>query len=187
MTTKIIHFYGGPGSGKSTMAASLFAMLKHGGHCAELVTEEVKKWAWTNRPVNPHDQLLISSTQTAAEISLLGKVDFIVSDAPPRIALAYTKPDTAEYTATESIIKTYEAATMCLDTYRYVVVRSKKYDTRGRYQTFEQAKEKDIQILGILQDSYGNDFSVVKYSPTVLQEIYRAVTGTEYQGMWGDI
>ena len=36
---KVINLYGGPGTGKSTTAAALFALIKREGYNVELVTE----------------------------------------------------------------------------------------------------------------------------------------------------
>ena len=45
-----IIFSGGPGAGKSTVAAKLFADLKAKNRSTELVTEAIKPWTYINRP-----------------------------------------------------------------------------------------------------------------------------------------
>jgi len=47
--TKYINIFGGPGAGKSTTAALLFAEMKSGGFKVELVTEVAKDFVWEDR------------------------------------------------------------------------------------------------------------------------------------------
>lgn len=47
--TTVISLLGAPGSGKSTIAAKLFAMMKENGHSVEAAREYVKAWANENR------------------------------------------------------------------------------------------------------------------------------------------
>jgi len=47
--TRVINLLGGPGVGKSTAAAKLFAKYKDEGKSVELVREYVKDWAWEGR------------------------------------------------------------------------------------------------------------------------------------------
>lgn len=46
MPTLVVNLFGGPGSGKSTGAAYVFARLKMLGYNAELVTEFAKDKTW---------------------------------------------------------------------------------------------------------------------------------------------
>ena len=46
MKTVVINLFGGPGCGKSTIAAELFAILKKQGYEVELVTEYAKDKVW---------------------------------------------------------------------------------------------------------------------------------------------
>lgn len=47
--TRVITLWGGPGSGKSTMAAEIYARLKRQLCNVEMVREYVKGWAWEGR------------------------------------------------------------------------------------------------------------------------------------------
>jgi ABC-type multidrug transport system ATPase subunit len=70
--TTIINLFGGPGSGKSTTAAYLYAGLKNQGVNAELIREYVKDWAYESRTVGVFDQLYFFGKQVRRETFSLG-------------------------------------------------------------------------------------------------------------------
>src|SRR5256885_11799690 len=88
--TTIFDLYGGPGTGKSTSAALMYAMLKQKGVNSELVREYVKDWAWDDRKINTYDQLYLMGKQIRRESMLYGKVDAIVSDSPVMMGIYYS-------------------------------------------------------------------------------------------------
>lgn len=59
MKTKIINLIGGPGVGKSTLAAEIFAELKKKGKSAELALEYAKDQVWDENLRILKDQLYI--------------------------------------------------------------------------------------------------------------------------------
>ena len=87
--TLVCNLHGGPGTGKSTTAAQVFASLKLKGVNAELVTEYAKGWAWQDRKIKPLDQFYLFGKQLHREYLLYDKVDVIVSDSPTAIAAFY--------------------------------------------------------------------------------------------------
>lgn len=88
-TTTIINLYGGPGCGKSTLAADVYAHLKRGGASVELVREYVKDWAWRGTSVGRWDQPYLIAKQLRAESALYGKVEFIITDSPILLATVF--------------------------------------------------------------------------------------------------
>lgn len=80
--TTLIHIYGAPGSGKSTLASELFSTLKKQGKSAELVTEVAKDWFWGGRTIDRYGQVFLPAKQMLKETTLLGKVDYIITDSP---------------------------------------------------------------------------------------------------------
>ncbi len=89
MKTHVINFFAGPGTGKSTLAAAVFADMKNKGISVELVREYVKNWAWKNRKPEANDQLYLLGKQTQAESILYGQVKYIVTDSPFLLAPIY--------------------------------------------------------------------------------------------------
>lgn len=154
--TKIINLYAGPGTGKSTIAAKTFAMLKEAGLNVELVTEYVKKWAWDERkPVN-YDQFYFFGKQARSETALLGKVDIIVTDAPVVLTSYYAQvfgtPEQA--VLFRSMYLAYRAM-LEHDGHKLVDVwlnRVKPYDPRGRYQDEGGAKKIDVEMRRYLSE-----------------------------------
>jgi ABC-type multidrug transport system ATPase subunit len=69
--TKRIGFLGGPGSGKSTTAAWLFAELKTQNKPVELCNEYVKAWTYLNRAVKEWDQVYCFAKQQQYEFRFL--------------------------------------------------------------------------------------------------------------------
>lgn len=76
-----INFWGGPGTGKSIVAAQLFAQLKLSRISCEMVREYAKELTWAGQ-INQHEQLEISAEQHRRQASLQGKADIVVTDAP---------------------------------------------------------------------------------------------------------
>lgn len=146
--TIVVNLFGGPGSGKSTIASELFSELKHRGINAELVTEYVKKWAWIGQKVGPFDQVYLFGKQARAEAMLYGKVDVIVTDSPVLLSAYYEdhyQPDwqIVKPAALRFLEKTAEAGVIRKN---YWLRRDKPYNPAGRYQTEEEAKAIDKEM-----------------------------------------
>lgn len=77
-----INLFGGPGVGKSTLAAWLFSQLKTLGHKVELVTEQAKVYAFAQRIPTVWQQLDIFNRQIQEERKFLERGVSIVTDAP---------------------------------------------------------------------------------------------------------
>ena len=89
--TIIINLFCGPGGGKSTMAARVFADLKELGINAELVTEYAKDLTWQRSLHVLENQLYIFAKQHHRIWRVFGKVDVIVTDSPYLMGLAYAQ------------------------------------------------------------------------------------------------
>ncbi len=150
MKTRIYSLYGGPGTGKSTSAAYMYAYLKQYGTNAELVREYVKDWAWDGRKINNYDQLYIMGKQIKREASLFGKVEVIVTDSPVFLGIIYADKYSPKYIADgvkAGAIGFYKQAAEEGHEHVHVFLkRTKPYEPAGRYQDEAQAKEIDEQI-----------------------------------------
>lgn len=87
MSAKVINLFGGPGSGKSTTAAGLFWLMKTAGLCCEYVPELCKWEAYT--PETFPDQSTIFQQQARLMDQVAPHVDWIVTDCPLKMCLAY--------------------------------------------------------------------------------------------------
>jgi AAA domain len=153
--TTLINLYGGPGTGKSTTAAKLFAYLKDQDMNCELVTEYVKQWAWENRvPVN-YDQFYLFGKQARREYTLFNKVDYIITDSPVELsgyyAHLYGTPEQDELF--KQMINVYRQ--MCnshnVDVKNIFLKTTKPYNPKGRFQTELEAKAVDLDMIEYLK------------------------------------
>lgn len=136
----VVNLFAGPGAGKSTGAAFLFAFLKLFKVNVELVTEFAKELAWEgDKEFMSRNQLYITGQQVRRMIRLVGKVDVIITDSPIEMAAFYTEEPTLKQLCKEEGAKFSNR----LD---FFIERTKEYNPSGRNQTFEEAKEIDRRI-----------------------------------------
>ena len=84
---KVVNLIGGPGTGKSVTAASLFAKLKKQGINCEYVTEFAKDLVWSERFPEMKDQIYIFGKSYHKLWKLDGKVDVAILDSPLILSL----------------------------------------------------------------------------------------------------
>lgn len=149
MKTTVLNLIGGPGIGKSTLAAKIYSTMKENNISCELVREFVKDWAWEERKVKPLDQLYLLGQQCYRESLLYGKVEYIITDSPIIMNGFYS-----EYYLSQSYLTDAAIAFMkhscslfsgqdCLNYKQIVLERTKPYDTNGRFECEDKAKEID--------------------------------------------
>lgn len=85
---KVINLFGGPGCGKSTLAASLFHRMKTKGINCELVTEFAKDLTWEGSPARLCQPYVFGVQYLRLE-RLIGKVDYAITDSPLLLANYY--------------------------------------------------------------------------------------------------
>ena len=141
--TEVINFFGGPGSGKSTTAAEVFALMKHRGVNVELVREYAKDVMWEGRLSLFANQLYILAKQNKRMDDLQGKVDLIITDSPLIMQEVYLNQQSAYYFALEQLVRRcfYE-----FSNFNVFIERVKPYNPKGRMQTEMQAREIDDQL-----------------------------------------
>lgn len=145
--TTIVNLYGGPGSGKSTMAAAVFAELKWLGVNCELVTEYAKTKVWEESFRVFESQFFVSANQIYNIQSVAKHVDLIITDSPILMRTAYTdKEDKILLSLIKSEHSKYNNINIFLN-------RVKPYNPNGRMQSEAEAIQKDKEILEILEKS----------------------------------
>jgi len=87
--TRVINFYGGPCSGKSTAAAGLFYKMKLLGYSVELTDEFAKECVWEGNIPMLKDQLWILAHQHRKILRLADKVDYVITDSPVLLSPIY--------------------------------------------------------------------------------------------------
>ena len=155
---RIICLYGGPGSGKSTTASGVFYRAKTLGLNAELNREYVKNWAWEDRKVKPGDQTYLFAKQSRTERILMEKgVDLVITDSPLVLTHFYgMKYDKFEQEFNTSLIMLKHHHEICkhygYKVDHYFIARQKEYNPSGRWETEDQAKTIDLEIVKMLSD-----------------------------------
>lgn len=142
---KVINFYGGPGSGKSTTAAGLFYLMKINKYNVELVQEYVKDLAWEDRM---EDQAFITAHQNKKLERIKGKVEYAICDSSLVLSLAYMPDDYAVPSFRQYVIDLFHTYDNHLNIF---VNRVKPYVTAGRYQDETGAKVLDKKIEDLMK------------------------------------
>lgn len=158
-----INFFAGPGAGKSTTAAWLFSQLKILGASIELTSEYVKSWACQKREIKPFDQVYLLGKQMQYEYRFLSSgVKNVVTDSPVLLSCSYTQfyyPELNIHQPMLEIVEAYEKTYPSLNI--FLNREGKPYNSEGRYQTVNEAKELDLIIR---QDLINSDFHFKEFS-----------------------
>lgn len=157
-TKTIVNLYGGPGAGKSTVAAQLYAEMKIRGFASEMVREFIKGWVWEGRKTQPGDQLFFYANQCREErILMLAGVDCVITDSPLGLCNFFGQkydPVEKEFNSTLPLLKDH--LQMCQNMgYRVVnvfLIRKSEYDPQGRYEDEKTAKQYDREIREHLKE-----------------------------------
>ena len=144
--TLIVNLFAGPGTGKSTGAAYIFSQLKlHNINC-ELITEVAKDFVWERNEKALADQFYICGNQVHRIFRCLGEVDVVITDSP--ILLQATYGDTSD-NFKKAVVDEYNN----YNNLNYFLIRQKPYNPKGRLQDESRAKEIDIKIKKLLDDT----------------------------------
>lgn len=142
--TLIVNLFAGPGSGKSTTAAGIFFELKSRGINCEIATEFVKDLVWEQRHKAINNQIYIFAKQHHRITRLIGEVDVVITDSPLLLTLVYDKNKNPEL---KNLAKLEHDN---LWTYNCFIKRNKEYNPKGRWQTFDEARDLDRSIATML-------------------------------------
>lgn len=146
MKTIVINLIGGPGSGKSTASAELFAFLKKAGRSCEVAWEFAKDKTFEESFKVLDDQIYVFGKMYHKLHRLQGKVEFIITDSPLPISLYYNKEESEYFD--KFVVEQYNK----FDNLMYFIERDdSNYETVGRTQTFEESKEIDKELISLLK------------------------------------
>lgn len=172
--TLIINLIGGPCSGKSTVAAELFARLKKMGVHCELVPEYIKERIYEENKTIPKHQLSIFGMEHYSIWNKIGKVDVIVHDGSfiNNTSALYNCEDNPEFD--NLIISEYKK----FNNLDFFIKRGNiEFEDYGRIHNLKQSKELD-KIIKETYTNYGLSFieveardAVDKIVPIVLKKL----------------
>jgi deoxyadenosine/deoxycytidine kinase len=150
--TTVISLFGGPGAGKSTLAAALFAKMKESNVNCEMVREYVKTWAWQDREIKSTDQIYVLAKQCQAESILYNKVDYVITDCPILLPGVYQRLyHGGTYIGDAGIGVIRDAKLKNVHYKNYLLSRGKHFETEGRYHSKEESLKIDQEIPKLLQ------------------------------------
>lgn len=176
MAVRRVNLYGGPGSGKSTIAARLYGELNPRFNAKDkrlaLVTEWIKYWAYQGRVPRSYDQAFIFGNQLHEEDHVLAKVDALVTDSPLMVNAMYgnmygSKGWEESLSLALKFEADYPAVNIFLDR------RAIPYEQVGRYQTYGEAVQVDKHLYDFLTT---NGIAVRTFRATEYQSILDAVS-----------
>lgn len=142
---KIINLAAGPGAGKSTNAAGLFYIMKSANYKVELVNEYAKEMTYENRENILGDQLYILAKQNRKLERLKGQVDYVITDSPLFLSLAYVK-DCYHKSFCPLVIELFNS----YNNINFFINRKKQYQKYGRTQTLGEAIDKDYSVKELM-------------------------------------
>ena len=143
----VINLFAGPGVGKSTTAARIFAELKLMGVNCEMALEFVKDKVWEESFKTMDDQIYIFGKQFHKIWRLKDKVDIIITDSPLPISIVYDKENSKAFH--ELIMEQFNK----FNNFNFLIERGTDYQEAGRVQTEEEAKEVDKVVKNVLDEN----------------------------------
>jgi len=162
--TLILNLFGGPGSGKSTTAAGIFHELKLLGANCEMALEYAKDKVWEDSYPVLNNQIYVFGKQFHRIWRLVGKVDFVITDAPILNSILYYRGENPYFPR----MVAFEHSR--LHNFNVFLERVKPFNPAGRVQNEEQAKALDVRIRGIL-DFLGEKYITLPADEDCINEL----------------
>ena len=146
-----INLFGGPGTGKSTTAAGLFAQMKEMGYKVELTTEFAKDLVYEESFKVLQDQLLVTATQNHKSFRLHGKVDYAIHDSPVLLGAVYSRYIGKLGVAYEEFLVELFKSYNGINVFLVRDVKAHPYQAYGRNQNLDEAILLDEQLKNLLK------------------------------------
>ena len=152
---KVINFFGGPCSGKSTAAAGLFYLMKKQKYNVELVTEFAKDLVYEDHTMALSEQNYVFANQEYRLARLEGKIDYAISDSPLILSNIYC-----------SLLYPQSFEQFCLDMFNryeninFFIQRNHVYSEIGRINDETESTNLTIEIEQYLIE---NNFTYKSY------------------------
>lgn len=167
MDTLVINLTGGPGTGKSTLSANLFAKLKMAGVDVELAPEYVKDLVWEESFKKIGNQIYIFAKQHNRLYRLKNKVKVIITDSPLLNSIVYYNDNNPHFEPL--VIWEFKA----MNNLTFYLERSFEYVQNGRLQDIVGAKKVDVTYKNLL-DKYEIDYTSIR-SPYDVDSIVESI------------
>jgi hypothetical protein len=164
--TLVVNLLGGPGIGKSTMCAHVFAKLKWAGVDAEMALEEAKSIVWEGNLLRLKDQLFVSGIQHYSIFKLLGKVDVVITDSPIMLGTVYMD----DSVLADALFNRHES----MRNINFFINRRNVYNTNGRLHDEIGACKKDDEIRDMM-NNYSIPYYIVDGTEDGVESIFNII------------
>jgi hypothetical protein len=156
MKTFVINVIGQPGSGKTCLTALLFAHLKIKGYVVEYASEYAKTLIWQEKFDELNNQYHVTNSQYKLFKSMIGKVEFIITDGPIIHGLYYNRYNKDNVS---DVFKTNEFILDCFNEFNNINIFLEKgdfkYEQAGRQQT-----ESEANLVGTILKKLLTDYKI---------------------------
>lgn len=158
-----ISLYGGPGLGKSTTGAWLFAELKMRGLDVEFIPEYVKNWAYIRRSPRSWDQPYLLAKQMHNEDIVMRDTETVaIAECPLFLSVCYARKYKSKgWKECVALCKSFDEHYPALN---ILLQRGDcPYKELGRFQNYKEALMMDRAIEAGMKE-FGIEYVKVKYN-----------------------
>jgi len=174
--SKLVNLFGGPGIGKSTIAAGIFYKLKKKHISSNKPYEFPKTLAWDKNYPAIQDQLYVFANQHRGIAQSYGKVDYIIIDSPILFSTIYHSYYTKGYPAEfygDSFHKMVIDLHNKYDNINILLERAEgSHNEEERFQDMKQSLEIDVLCKDIL-NKHDIPYSTVKVGKNTVEDILK--------------
>lgn len=156
----VVNLFGGPGCGKSTGAAYIFARLKERGANVELVTEFAKDLVWDGSGGIADQAYVLGNQFHRLYRCERAGVQVAVTDSPLLLSLVYRRPNEGPFG--DEFAAYVRACHRHFANLNFLVARWKPYKRTGRIETETEATERDRAIAGLLEAELPSEFTRIE-------------------------
>lgn len=144
----IVEFFGGPGSGKTTLASSAFSYYKRQAKSVEFTREYAQELIYEGREHLLPYQFVVAAGQYRKykELELSG-ANIVFSDTSLSLSKIYARPGRIK----KHLIPLLDEAEKEFEIIKVFVQRKKPFDTQGRVHSEEESQQLDLEIIEKLQ------------------------------------
>lgn len=147
-----INFFAAPCSGKSTLAAKIYAQMKIDGFNIELVREYIKNWAYQNRVPKSYDQVYIFSKQLQSEDVLFqNSVEHLVTDSPLFLSVFYAKIN--NFPCWKSLLEIAQEFEKEQPSINILLLRKHNFQNQGRFHNESESDKIQEQMKEFLLET----------------------------------